>query len=93
MVGKPKMVTAMLELFSPGLFCIGYFTAGLGTREADDLGPGLKQSVIPPFMNATAKNSTHEHHLFIGVKNCFKGLGVTLWMPMDYIGRCTYKWS
>ena len=29
-----------------GLFCVGCFTAGLGAREAEGLGPGLNYSVI-----------------------------------------------
>ena len=42
------MATAMLDhvdrLFGlpTGLFCIGCFTAELGAREAEGLGPGLK---------------------------------------------------
>ena len=34
---------------------------------------------FPLFMNMTAKNnSSHEHHVFIGVKNYFGGLDVAL---------------
>ena len=68
-----------------GLFCIGCFTTELGVREAEDLGAGLKQSVIILyFMNATAKsNSSQECRVFIGVKNYLRGWvslyqGVTL---------------
>ena len=70
----------MLQLSSSGLFCIGCYTAGLGAGEAEDLGQGLKTSVImhPIFMNVAAKNnsSCKCRLFFIGVKRYFKGLGV-----------------
>ena len=51
-IEKLKMATTMLDHVDrffglpTGLFCIGYFTAELGAKEAEGLGAGLKQSVI-----------------------------------------------
>ena len=49
------MATAVLELSSNGLLCIGCSIAGLGAEEAEGLGAGLKVRDHPLFMNATAK--------------------------------------
>ena len=71
------MATAMLELSSTGIVCIGCFRAGLGVREAEDLSPDLKVSMIILYfnMNATAKIIQVASVTFYRGEKLLKGAG------------------